>query len=97
MNCRSGDLKFGTANDAKIAGIDHASIVSRIATVFIGGIALGTPNSANPTDQFGFEAQQIGLLKVGGFAISLAAGAANDLAGSPIGVTNDLKAFEVAL
>ncbi|HJZ90439.1 MAG TPA: hypothetical protein VKE40_06170, partial [Gemmataceae bacterium] len=95
-----GNNGFGNSRDTKIVGsgaTDRPEIVSKIASISIGGLALGTPNSVNAADSFGIEAQQIGALKVGGFAIPLNAGAANDLTGLLVGLTGDLEVLEVGL
>ncbi len=84
---------FGDANDLKIAG-GSAGIVSKIASILIKGTALGTVGG---TDHFGFVAQQIGSFKIGATAFPLTAGAANDNAGLPVGITGDLRVREVAL
>ena len=54
------DDLFGTANDAAIGG--GTAIVAKIASITIGGQALGT---AGGSDHFGIVAQQIGELKIG--------------------------------
>jgi hypothetical protein len=64
---------FGNGNDAKIVG---SALVSKIASITIGGYLSGTPNTAG--DHFGFVAQQIGSFKLGGAVIPLGAGAHND-------------------
>jgi len=68
-----------------------------IRSVTIGGQALGTLGSVSTADSFGFVAQQIGSFKINGFAVPLAAGAANDLTGLLIGITGDLHVLEVGL
>jgi hypothetical protein len=92
-----GDGLFGTSDDVKGGITDTPGIVSKITSVTIGGLALGAPNSTNPSDGFGFVAQQIGSLKVNGFDIAVSAGTANDLLGLNVGLTGDLKLLEVAL
>ena len=57
----------------------------------------GTPGSASPTDHYGFVAQQVVALTVGGRLVPLAAGAGNDLAGVTVGRTGDLTVREVGL
>jgi len=84
---------FGNATDAVIAGgNDSPAIQSRIASIQIGGQALGTPDAVNNTDHFGFVAQQIGSFKVGGTVFPLLALANDDLA---VGATGDLRLREV--
>ena len=87
---------FGNSDDGKISGTDSAGIVSKIASITIGGVALGTPISVNAADHYGFVAQQIGSLRVNGFNIPLNPGPENDLLGIPVGVTGDLDPLEVA-
>src|SRR5262249_20258637 len=65
---------FGDADDARISGpgtTDNPNILSKIASVSIGGVVVGT---AAPGDHFGFEAQQIGPFRVGGVLVPLTAG-----------------------
>jgi hypothetical protein len=64
------NINFGNADDTIIAG-GSAGIMSKIASVTIQGALLGTPVSTNNTDNFGFVAQQIGSIKVGGGAIAI--------------------------
>ena len=76
MNAASGNTNFGDGNDASIGGGDPA-IIATIASVTIGGQVFGTPNSTSTTDRFGFVAQQVNAVKVGGNAIALTARAHN--------------------
>jgi hypothetical protein len=62
----SGFPNFGNANDSLIP---NAKTVARIASIVIGGDVVG---SADANDHFGFVAQEIGSLKVGGSTITLA-------------------------
>lgn len=58
---------FGDLHDSKIAEAgESAAVTSRIASITIGGQVFGTPVSFSDTDRFGFVAEQIGALKVGG-------------------------------
>jgi hypothetical protein len=107
----STDANFGNGDDTKIntAGAkddaDNTGAISKIASLTIKGIAMGT-GASNDARLFGIEAQRIGALKVGGRTIPLDAGASNDLfAGRHIlGATRgtsdidgfDFHAFEVA-
>ena len=61
---------FGNADDVAIS-VGSTTIVSRIASIVIGGTVSGTPAVANPTDHFGFTAQHILKMKVGAFAFPL--------------------------
>ena len=92
----SGNTSFGYANDSLIPGSNPA-IISKIGSITIRGQVFGTPSSVSGTDHFGFAAQQIGKLKVGGRSFTLTAGEANDLAGQGVGVTGDLRIREVTL
>lgn len=62
------DGQFGSADDERIAG-GSASVVSRLASIQIGGQALGTADT--DTDIYGFVAEQILAFKVGGGAYPL--------------------------
>jgi hypothetical protein len=81
---------FGNFFDLAIAG-GNANIVSRIASITIGKLAIGTPESLAPADHFGFVAQQVGALIAGGRTFTLTAGADN----FTVGPTNDLRIREV--
>jgi len=83
------DKRFGTADDVLIAEVgDDPNIKAKIASVTIGGQALGTPVAG---DHFGFVAQTIGALSVGGTLLPLTA--AVDVLS--VGATGDLNAREV--
>ena len=69
-NTASGDVKFGDANDSSI-NAGNPGIVSRIASIAIGGQLFGTPASVNPNDHFGFVAEQIGGMTIGGNSIAI--------------------------
>ncbi|MBO0698392.1 MAG: hypothetical protein J2P46_08365, partial [Zavarzinella sp.] len=73
-NTASANTNFGDGGDA-IIGPGSPSITSRIASVVIGGQVLGTPSELGPADHYGFCAQQIGKLSVGGVGVSLTPGA----------------------
>jgi hypothetical protein len=91
-----GGNGFGNVNDALISGAgttDTAGITSKIGSLTIKGQTLGTPNSVSGSDHYGFVAQQIGSIKVGGTTIALAAGASND--NHVVGETTDLNIHEV--
>jgi hypothetical protein len=91
-NAASGNTKFGDGNDASI-GAGNASIIAKIASITIKGQVFGTPVSVNSTDHFGFVAEQVGLVKIGGNAIALAAGPHND--NFVVGETSDITVHEV--
>ena len=79
------DGLVGDANDLKLAGDfgagaikDDAKVVSKIASIVIGGGVFGTPGAISATDRFGFVAEQIGSFKANGLALALKPGASND-------------------
>jgi len=82
---------FGDADDAPLFPADDG-IAARIGSITIKGTALGTLTGG---DHFGFVAEQIGSLSIGGTACPLNPGAGNDLAGLAIGATGDLRVREV--
>jgi len=88
-----GNGKFGDVGDVSIPGGD-LDVLSKIASIEIKGQALGTVGG---TDHYGFVAQEIGSLKVGGSKIRLTSGAGNDLAGLFVGITGDLEVQELAI
>jgi len=57
-----GDPGFGNPLDAKAPGVDNLGIVSKIASVVIGGSVSG---SGVPGENFGFVAQLVAKVKVG--------------------------------
>ena len=81
------DGLFGTNDDQLIAG-GSPSVIARIASVKIGGQAIGTVS--NTGDHFGFVAQLVASLSIGGAEIPLTAGADS----VNIGVTGDLTLLE---
>ncbi len=60
---------FGGGTDGKISGTDNAAIISRIASVTIGGAISGTSTSS--TDHFGFVAEEIASFKGAGSSVAL--------------------------
>jgi hypothetical protein len=87
------NVNFGDSHDFSI-GAGSAGIIAKIASITIVGQVFGTPNSFSTTDHFGFVAQQIGALKIGGSAIVLAAGPHNDNL-IKVGETSDMTVDEV--
>jgi hypothetical protein len=82
---------FGDANDAKISGgKDDASVFSSIGSITIGGQAMGTVGGA---DFYGFVAERVAAVKIGGLPLTLTAGNGND--DFLVGVTGDLKVNEI--
>ena len=79
MNTASLNTTFGNVNDASIGA--GTAIVARITSITIAGQVFGTPASVNNTDHFGFLAQQIGVLKVGGNIVTLLSGNAPNAVG----------------
>jgi len=59
---------FGNASDASIGG---GTPISKIASITIGGEVFGTLPSVSSTDNYGFVAQAIGPVKIGGVAIAI--------------------------
>jgi hypothetical protein len=88
-----GPSGFGTFADVKMSGTgvrDDATISSSIGSVSIAGQIRGTMGG---TDHFGFVAEQIGKVTVGGTAIPLLAGKRND--DVLIGITGDFDVREL--
>jgi hypothetical protein len=79
------NVNFGDTHDVSI-GAGSLGLMAKIASITIGGQLFGTPDSFSAADQFGFVAQQIGAVKIGGSVILLAA----THAPQPIGETTDV-------
>jgi len=90
-NAASDNVDFGNGNDGVIGS--PGAIVSRIASIVIGGLVEGTLPSVSSTDHFGFVAETIGSFSVGGTAIALAAGSGSLL--RPLGITGDVDIHEL--
>lgn len=87
----SGGNGFGNSGDVLITdAVQDPAIRARIGSIVIGGQAIGT---AAAGDHFGFVAQEVVALSIGGAAIPLQAGPSN--ADIPIGVTGDLRVLEL--
>jgi hypothetical protein len=87
------DGYFTTADDATLSGpnvTDLANVSSRIASVTIGGQALGTMLLG---DRFGIEAQIIGVVKVG--ATTIMTHVAGHRAVVVVGITSDVDVKEI--
>lgn len=82
-------LNFGNGDDV-LGQNGPANVVSKIASITINGSVKGT---ADGGDHFGFVAQQIGSLKIGGVSYALNAGKSNDLIN--LGPTGDVKLREL--
>jgi hypothetical protein len=76
---------YGNSSDALISG-GVSTILSKIASITIGGQVIGTPNSVSTTDHFGFVAEAIGPVKIGGYAFSVA----SSTSPQPVGETGDV-------
>jgi hypothetical protein len=86
------DGVFGTSDDIEIAG-ETTTTPAGIASIRIQGKVLGTFSTVNSTDHYGFVAEEIGSLSIGGFAFALKAGPSNDA--FAIGDTQDVSVREV--
>jgi hypothetical protein len=91
MNAASGNTNFGDLNDASI-GAGSASITATIASITIKGQVFGTPDSLNADDHFGFVAEQLGKVKVGGNLVTLP----TNTTPLPIGETADFNIHVIA-
>ncbi len=83
------DGLYGTNDDHLFSG-GSADITSRIASVIIKGVALG---SADPGDHFGITAEKIGSVTIGKFKLPLNSAASDHFL--PIGPTGDFTLNEV--
>lgn len=84
---------FGDADDAKISGMgvkDEPHIHSKIMSIIIGGQVNGTPGAG---DHFGFVAQQVGFVKIGGLIVPTTPGIGND--NVLVGSGNDVRIREI--
>jgi hypothetical protein len=63
--------------------------------VTVGGILRGSRPLYSTTDHFGFVADEIVKVTVGGYAIPLRLGANNDTSGIPVGATGDFTIREL--
>jgi hypothetical protein len=70
---------FGDIDDQLITGKNDPNILAKIGSIKIGGALLGTPVFPNDIDTFGFEAEQIGSVSIGGVVLPLQAGPHNDI------------------
>ncbi len=82
------NVSFGDFHDVIIGG----TLVSKIASITIGGSVSG---GAAPTEHYGFVAQQIGSVKIGGTTIPLNAGPSNDT--RDLAITGDFTIHEVGI
>lgn len=91
------DGLFGTSDDA-IRFPHVSSVTAKIASIHISGKARGTTTPT--TDHFGFVAEEIGELKIGGKAVHLMSGSSNDndptTPSLALGTDSDLRIMEVS-
>ncbi|MDB6155114.1 MAG: hypothetical protein JWL90_3567, partial [Chthoniobacteraceae bacterium] len=84
---------FGSITDFKLTGTDNAAIISRIASVTIGGAVTGS--SASTNDHFGFVAEEILAFKNGGAVVGLVKNAIDPVAELD-GANHDVSVRELA-
>jgi hypothetical protein len=88
------NVNFGNLHDAKIRSLaDSPTIHSRIGSITIAGHIFGRPTSSGNVNSFGFVAEEIGALKVGGAIKKLSNGPNND--GKSFGQTNSITLHEI--
>lgn len=80
---------YGNADDVPMTG-GSATVFSKITSLTIGGLALGTGGGI---DSYGIVAENVGALKIGGKAIPLSSGIGND--DFFVGITGDFKVHEI--
>jgi hypothetical protein len=94
-NFASTNTQFGNNDDRPIPvliGLGNTKITSSIGSISIGGTVVGT---SKPSDHFGFCAEQIGAVTIGGATVRHKSGLNNDVIElSPI--TGDVTIREVA-
>jgi hypothetical protein len=91
-NLLAGAKQSGTTF-VKITTNDNAAITSSIGSITIAGEVLGTLPSVNNADSYGFAAEVVKSLSIGGTKIKLQSGLDNDY--FAIGVTADVVLEEV--
>ena len=87
-----GIFADGDAVEGPIGGGGSNAIDSKIASIAITGAVLGT--GENRRDGFGFQAQEIGSLKIGNATVPLTKGADTDPTPILLGVTGDVRVRE---
>jgi hypothetical protein len=85
---------FGDGDDAAILLGEKTDITARIASITLGGQALGEVALALPGDHYAFTAQEIGSFKIGSVKLPLVLGKSND--NRALGTTGDVRVREVA-
>ena len=93
------DTFFGNANDLSFTDGAADGVVARISKIVIKGLVAGNYAS---TDHYGFVAQEIGSLTIGGRKVPLTTGAGNDdlTASNPLFIlsaSGDVRVHEVAV
>jgi hypothetical protein len=91
MGADADDANFADGHDF-VQTVNDTPLVARIGSISIGGNVEGT-SAAN--DHFGFVAQQIDQVKIGGQSLGLTAGFGNDLVGLTLSTT-DVHLLEVS-
>ncbi len=86
------NTNFGDGFDTPIPG-GTVPIIAKIAGIKIGGQVFGTPSTVSATDHFGFVAEYIVSLQIGGIFSTLTPLALND--NLSVGPTSDMRAHEV--
>jgi hypothetical protein len=88
------NVNFGDIHDHKITGgTDSPGTLSQIGRIRIAGQVFGTPKSLAAGDRFGFVAEQVGALAIGGAAFPLKAAPNAD--GLLLGRTGDMALHEI--
>jgi hypothetical protein len=86
----------GYGQDAVVLAHVTTGIYSAIASVTIGGQAIGTFNGDTTGTVYGIVAQEIGSVKIGSAAIALMPGPGNQTTPIPLGITGDLNLYDLA-
>jgi hypothetical protein len=85
------DGLFGTADDRLIEGAHSGPIISKIASIVIGGAVEGTSDS---NDNFGFVAERIGAFSSAAGTLALTSAGGEEF---PLGTHDDVWVREVSL
>ncbi len=92
IDAAADDVNFGDNHDRSTVAAGSRDLAT-IARITIGGQVLGTPAFISATDHFGFVAEKIGSLRIGGKAIALTAGPHQD--DIALGHSGDVRLHEV--
>src|SRR6185369_14674344 len=88
------NIHFANFTDITIDALfSLPTVVAKIGSITIAGRVQGTPNSIDFDDFYGFAAEQIDSLKIGGASVALHAGPGND--GRQLGPTGDAAVHEL--